>query len=602
MKMVKLQRHSDYGEGNDILRFLRLDNDGNLRIYSSARGSGRTNVSWVAVSDQCKVFGYCGNMGICSYKGLSPICECASKNFDPVDPTDGRKGCKRKMELEECPQSQIMLQLNHTLFLTYPPELSNQSQLFYGNLIACMSNCLLSPPCTASTALGDNSGTIFMKLSNFAGGYRSPALPSTSFVKICGPAIPNPPFSSLGARASRLPAWNVGVVVVGTIVCFIALQGGLIWWCCYRRRNGKLRGRSVALLKYGSGRTVEFSYKDLQYVTKGFKEKLGAGEFGAAYRGALASGTTVAVKQLEGIKQGERQFRREITSLICTHHLNLVRLIGFCAEGRHRILVYEFMKNGSLENSLFTTEEEKSRKWLNWGQRFNIAIGTARAITYLHEECEHRILHYDIKPGNILLDEHYNPIVSDFCLAELINPINRCQKLTNSAGSRGYVAPEWLENMQMTSKSDVYSFGMVLLEIVSGRRSYQVSHETNGKTVSLWAYEEFEKGNAKGIMDRRIADCEELDMEQVRRVIQVSFWCIQREPCRRPTMGKVVQMLEGVSKIEKPPAPHVSSNIRASSLLGDPTMATSSSFSFQTRRGLSVGSARNPEREDSFVL
>nr|KJB19960.1 hypothetical protein B456_003G126000 [Gossypium raimondii] len=586
---------SDYAEGSNILRFLRLDEDGNLRIYSSSQGSGTITPRWSAVLDQCDVFGYCGNMGICSYNDTSPICGCPSENFELVDVNDRRQGCKRKREIEDCPGSAAMLELDHAEFLTYSPELS--SQVFFIGISACRLNCLVSASCVASTSLSDGSGVCYLKTTEFVSGYQSASLPSTSYVKVCGPILPNPsPFADNVENGSgwRVHGWVVVVVIVATVLVLIALEGSLWWWCC--RNSPKFGGLSAqyALLEYASGAPVQFSYKELQRLTKGFKEKLGAGGFGAVYKGVLANRTVMAVKQLEGIEQGEKQFRMEVATISSTHHLNLVRLIGFCSEGRHRLLVYEFMKNGSLDNFLFTTEEH-SGKMLSWEYRYNVALGTARGITYLHEECRDCIVHCDIKPENILLDENFNAKVSDFGLAKLINPKDhRYRTLTSVRGTRGYLAPEWLANLPITSKSDVYSYGMVLLEIVSGRRNFDVSADTNRKKFSVWAYEEFEKGNIEGIVDKKLRS-KDVDMEQITRAIQVSFWCIQEQPSHRPMMGKVVQMLEGITDIERPPAPkaategsisgtsiNVSSNISAFSTFAVSAPAPSSSSSLQT--------------------
>ncbi|KAK6939796.1 Protein kinase domain [Dillenia turbinata] len=545
---------SDYAEGSDILRFVKLDSDGNLRMYSSAEGTGTMSETWSAVSDQCRVFGYCGNLGVCSYNDSSPVCGCPSENFKFVDPRDRRKGCTRIKNIEDCPGTATMLQLDHALFLTYDAELS--SQVFFAGSAACRFNCLVGDNCQASTSLSDGTGRCYLKASDFVSGYQSAALPSTSFVKVCSPAEPNPPPDQGNLRGSdwKLHPWVVPVVILATLVTLVALEAGMWVWCC--RNSPKFGGLSAqyALLEYASGAPVQFSYKELQRATKGFKEKLGEGGFGAVYRGILANRTVVAVKQLEGIEQGEKQFRMEVATISSTHHLNLVRLIGFCSEGRHRLLVYEFMKNGSLDNFLFVTEEQ-SGKFLDWEHRFNIALATARGITYLHEECRDCIVHCDIKPENILLDENYNAKVSDFGLAKLINPKDhRYRTLTSVRGTRGYLAPEWLANLPMTSKSDVYSYGMVLLEIVSGRRNFEACPETKRKRFSVWAYEEFDKGNVERIVDRRLLD-DSVDMEQATRVIQVSFWCIQEQPSQRPMMGKVVQMLEGIMEIERPPAP-----------------------------------------------
>lgn len=545
---------SDYGEGDDVFRFLRMDSDGNLRIYSTDRESGNTTTTWAAVTDQCLVFGYCGNMGICSYKDLNPICECPSQNFELIDVNDSRKGCKRKVETEDCPESVSMLELQHTKFLTYPPEAS--SQTFLVGIGACRTNCLVSGSCTASSLVADGSGSCYMKTPDFVSGYHSPVLPSTSFVKVCGQAVPNPlpnyQETSEKDNNSRVRALVIVVVILGTLLALVAVI--ICIWCCFCRKSRQFGHMSAQyeLVDYASGAPVKFSYKELQHCTKGFSERLGEGGFGVVYRGTLANRMVVAVKQLEGIEQGEKQFRMEVATISSTHHLNLVRLVGFCSDGRHRLLVYEFLKNGSLDNFLFVSKHQT----LNWENRFNIALGMARGITYLHEECRDCIIHCDIKPENILLDEIYSAKVSDFGLAKLMNPkdhIQRYLSLAGIRGTRGYLAPEWLaNNLPITSKCDVYSYGMVLLEIVSGRRNFEVSASTDGKKFSAWAYWEYEKGNVEAIVDKRL---EEVDIEQVVRAIEVSFWCIQEQPSQRPMMGKVVQMLEGVIGVERPPAP-----------------------------------------------
>ncbi|KAM3306056.1 G-type lectin S-receptor-like serine/threonine-protein kinase [Capsicum chacoense] len=605
---------SDYADEGNILRFLKLDADGNLRIYSSTQGSGTQSVRWAALTDQCQVFGYCGNFGVCSYNETGPACGCPSLNFELTDLNDSRKGCKRKVDLSNCPSNATMLQLDHAKFLTYPPELSEQ--IFSAGISACRFNCLVNGACVASTSLADGTGMCYIKQPNFVSGYQASTLPSTSFLKICGPSMPNPSVVSETVQEKnrgRVPGWVVALVVVASLLGLILLEGGL-WWCCFRN-NSKFASLSsqYALLEYASGAPVQFTFKELQRATKGFKEKLGAGGFGAVYRAVLANRSVAAVKQLEGIEQGEKQFRMEVATISSTHHLNLVRLIGFCSEGRHRLLVYEFMKNCSLDKFLFS-EDHSSGRLLNWEQRFNIALGTARGITYLHEECRDCIVHCDIKPENILLDENYTAKVSDFGLAKLINPKDhRHRTLTSHVrGTRGYLAPEWLANLPITSKSDVYSYGMVLLEIVSGKRNFEVSEETNRKKCSLWAYEEFERGNMEAIMDKKLSN-QEIDMEQVIRAIQVSFWCIQEQPSQRPTMGKVVQMLEGIFEIDQPPAPRAAegsfagASLNASSTSALSTFAASapapsSSSSFQTVGFQSSASAMNVERQSSSLL
>jgi len=607
---------SDYdnvGSGvSDVLRVLKLDKDGNLRIYNTSRGSGDPIARWAAVQDQCKVYAFCGKYGICSYNDTNPICGCPSENFEKIG--GNRKGCRRKVDLDSCQGNETMLTLDRTQLLTYYPE--TDSSLLIG-FTACRGNCLSgSRACFASTSLSDGTGHCYLKSVDFFSGYYSPTLPSISYVKVCSPLAPNPPpplGETVKEKSLSLPAWVIVVVILGTLLVGVAIEGGLWIWCCRKTARFGVLSARYALLEYASGAPVQFTYKELQRSTKGFKEKLGAGGFGAVYRGILVNKTVVAVKQLEGIEQGEKQFRMEVATISSTHHLNLVRLIGFCSEGRRRLLVYEFMKNSSLDNFLFP-EEEQLGKLLNWEYRYNIALGTAKGITYLHEECRDCIVHCDIKPENILLDENYVAKVSDFGLAKLINPKDhRHRTLTSVRGTRGYLAPEWIANLPITSISDVYSYGMVLLEIVSGKRNFDVSDETDRKKFSIWAYEEFEKGNIKGILDKRLADME-VDMEQVTRAIQVCFWCIQEQPSQRPVMSKVVQMLEGVKEIEKPPPPklviegpvsetsiYISSNVSAFSTIGaSPNVPSPSSI--QTSGVSYFASGRNPEKATSSLL
>ncbi|GJM97188.1 hypothetical protein PR202_ga14095 [Eleusine coracana subsp. coracana] len=498
-----------------------------------------------------------------------------------------------------------MLALDNTQFLTYPPEIT-PAQFFVG-ITACRLNCLSRSSCVASTALSDGSGLCFLKVSSFVSAYQSAALPSTSFVKVCFPGVSNPPATGSGPAGSprgTVRGWVVVIVVLGAVAGLVLCEWALWWFFCRHSPKYGPASAQYALLEYASGAPVQFSFRELQRSTKSFKEKLGAGGFGAVYRGVLANRTVVAVKQLEGIEQGEKQFRMEVATISSTHHLNLVRLIGFCSEGRHRLLVYEFMKNGSLDAFLFGDAPPGGK--LPWPARFAVAVGTARGITYLHEECRDCIVHCDIKPENILLDDQYNAKVSDFGLAKLVNPKDhRHRTLTSVRGTRGYLAPEWLANLPITAKSDVYSYGMVLLEIVSGHRNFDISEETGRKKFSVWAYEEYDKGNVADIIDKKLPPGEDIDMAQVHRALQVSFWCIQEQPAQRPSMGKVVQMLEGIMELERPPPPKSSDSFLSSvtTASGSASGVTTSMVStFASSAPVAPTPSPNLEREEIAAL
>ncbi|KAL8481973.1 hypothetical protein ACS0TY_028209 [Phlomoides rotata] len=549
---ITMSQGSDYGDvSGNPLRFVRLDCDGNMRMYSSAVGDGIGSkiTTWTAVSDQCMVFGFCGPFGICRYdeKSFDPICECPSHNFDLIDENDSRRGCKRRVGIQTCRTA--MLSMNNTIFFTFPPEI--ETEFYTANIIACRSNCLSDVPCVASSSLADGTGGCYMKRSDFVCGYQSPTLTSTSYVKVCEPAMPNDPTSSRKGSVG----WKIAVIVLGSSLLIVFLIGCSLWMYYRTKPRYDSSVTQYSFSDYASGVPVQFSYKELQRGTSEFKEKLGEGGFGCVYKGILTNKMVVAVKQLEGIGQGEKQFRMEVATISNTHHLNLVRLIGFCSEGKHRLLVYEFLKNGSLDSFLFSGQESSDGRFLNWARRYHIMLGIGKGMTYLHEDCRDCILHCDIKPENILLDDNYCARISDFGLARLMNlNDHRHRSLMTVRGTRGYLAPEWLANLAITSKSDVYSYGMVLLEIVSGRRNFEVSSQTSNKKFSLWAYDEFEKGNVGAILDPRLME-DDIDMVQAMRLVQASFWCIQQQPLIRPTMGKVVQMIEGISDVDKPPPP-----------------------------------------------
>jgi len=191
-----------------------------------------------------------------------------------------------------------------------------------------------------------------------------------------------------------------------------------------------------------------FTYKELTEATEGFKDELGRGAFGGVYKGAIKTGFTnfIAVKKLDGVvEHGEKEFKTEVNVIGQTHHKNLVRLLGFCDEGQHRLLVYEFLSNGTLADFLFGSLRPSSK------QRTQIAFGIARGLLYLHEECSTQIIHCDIKPQNILIDDYYNARISDFGLAKLL-AINQSQTKTAIRGTKGYVAPEWFRNTPVTVK------------------------------------------------------------------------------------------------------------------------------------------------------
>ncbi|KAI3996315.1 hypothetical protein MKX01_026783 [Papaver californicum] len=294
-----------------------------------------------------------------------------------------------------------------------------------------------------------------------------------------------------------------------------------------------------------------FTYQELEEATDGFKEVLGRGAFGIVYKGVVED-NYVAVKKLDMlIEKGDKEFKTEVRVIGQTHHKNLLRLLGYCEDGQNRLLVYEFMNNSNLGEHLFGIQKP------NWNQRVQIAFGIGRGLMYLHEECSSQIIHCDVKPQNILLDDSFTAKIADFGLAKLLMQ-DQTRTHTRVRGTRGYVAPDWFRNTPITVKVDVYSFGIVLLEIIACRKGIELN--LGGEDQSLltdWAYDCYITGKLKDLVEE---DEEAMnDMRRLERLVMIAIWCIQDDPRFRPSMKKVTQMLEGVIQVLVPPSPYTCS-------------------------------------------
>ncbi|CAL4962424.1 unnamed protein product [Urochloa decumbens] len=300
------------------------------------------------------------------------------------------------------------------------------------------------------------------------------------------------------------------------------------------------------------GSLVVFTFRYLRSVTKNFSERLGQGSFGSVYKGMLPDGTLVAVKKLDGLSQGEKQFRAEVSTIGTIQHVNLIRLLAFCPEQSMEALVYEYMPNGSLDRNIFGSPPAK----LSWDVRLQIALGIAKGLSYLHEECRSCIIHCDIKPENVLLDASFMPKIADFGLAKLVGR-DFSRVLTSMRGTVGYLAPEWISGTAITAKADVFSYGMMLFEIISGKRNSawrQDSQEGIMETFfPLLVARRLQEGDIKALLDSEII--QDANLHEVERACKVACWCIQDDENSRPMMGEIVQILEGLQDINLPPVP-----------------------------------------------
>ncbi|KAK9291823.1 hypothetical protein L1049_019773 [Liquidambar formosana] len=297
---------------------------------------------------------------------------------------------------------------------------------------------------------------------------------------------------------------------------------------------------------------IRYSYSQVKKMTKGFKDKLGQGGYGSVYKGKTQSGHLIAVKVLGTSKANGQDFISEVGTIGRIHHVNVVRLVGFCAEGSKRALIYDFMANGSLDKFIF--QERERLNPLSWERIYDIGLRVARGIEYLHRGCDIQILHFDIKPHNILLDENFIPKISDFGLAKLYPIDDSIVSLTTARGTLGYIAPElFYKNIGGVSyKADVYSFGMLLMEMVGKRKNVNAFAEHSSQIYfPSWAYNRINQGEDIGMESD-----DEDEQRFTRKMIIVALWCIQLKPTDRPSMSKVLEMLEGqVELLQMPPKP-----------------------------------------------
>uniref|UniRef100_A0A0E0JJN0 Protein kinase domain-containing protein n=1 Tax=Oryza punctata TaxID=4537 RepID=A0A0E0JJN0_ORYPU len=327
------------------------------------------------------------------------------------------------------------------------------------------------------------------------------------------------------------------------------------------RSNEEVHLKVEEFLKtYGISKPTRYTFSEVKKIARRFKVKLGQGGFGSVYKGELKNGVPVAVKMLENSKAEGEEFINEVATIGRIHHANIVRLLGFCAEGTRRALIYEFMPNESLEKYIFSHDCNVSKEPLVPNKMLDIALGIARGMEYLHQGCNQRILHFDIKPHNILLDYSFNPKISDFGLAKLCERDQSIVALTAARGTMGYIAPElYSRNFGAISyKSDVYSFGMLMLEMISRRRNSDPNVENQNE---VYLPELIYKWVITGEDLAPNMDMTQQEKEMVRQMAIVALWCIQWNPKNRPSMTKVVNMLTGgLQNLRVPPKPFVSSD------------------------------------------
>ncbi|KAL3517186.1 hypothetical protein ACH5RR_024088 [Cinchona calisaya] len=525
---------------NPPLTRFQVDHTGQLRQFTWSPQSEYWNMFWSQPENLCRVYALCGNFGFCNARLLSP-CKCLM-GFKPVDDVswdagDFSGGCHRGSG-DVCGKNDGFEDVG---VVSYEGAIILS---FTGTRSVCERTCLGNCSC---------SGLHHNERTNLCVNLHGPLL---NLRNLTSDSTLEEKLYLRVPRGSTKEKNKKKLVLLEAICGFLViLIVGVVVVLFLRRRKIRKRKEEEEGVFPVTNLKV-FSYKELHAATKGFSDKLGHGGFGAVFQGELSDSTLVAVKRLEKPGGGEKEFRAEVCTIGNIQHVNLVRLRGFCSENSHRLLVYDFMPNGPL--SMYLKREGKS---LSWDARFRVAIGTARGIAYLHEECRNCIIHCDIKPENILLDEDFSAKVSDFGLAKLLGR-DFSRVLATMRGTWGYVAPEWISGVAITTKADVYSYGMTLLELLGGRRNVEGSPsaaggEGGGGTEKWffppWAAREIIEGNVAAVIDERLGNL--YNVAEAERAGLVAVWCIQDDESTRPTMGMVVKMLEGVVEVTVPPPP-----------------------------------------------
>ncbi|XP_062208176.1 G-type lectin S-receptor-like serine/threonine-protein kinase LECRK1 [Phragmites australis] len=531
--------------GEQVFYRVTLDPDGVLRLYRhvvASNGAWKTDVQWIGPSDRCHVKGACGLNSYCVLdRDAQPSCLCPP-GFDFIDASNAALGCTENSGAGDCAAAggSAMAAMQNVSWADTPYGVLGAGTSAADCQATCMADCLC-----AAVLLNSNDGTctkqqLPLRYGISGGGY-------TLFVKTGGET--NPALGGRGHRVGR--ATTIALVCIGLLTC-VSLAAFLVVarlvWTNRRIVRHLVLADAVAEALDEEAPLRSYSYQELEHATFSFREPLGRGSFGTVFRGTLHNGEkAIAVKRLEKlVEEGEREFQREVRAIGRTSHRNLVRLLGFCHEGANRLLVYEYMSNGSLADLLF-----KSSSYPAWGERVGIALDVARGLHYLHDELDSRVIHCDVKPQNILMDASGRAKIADFGLAKLLLP-DQTRTFTGVRGTRGYLAPEWYRGTgPVTVKADVYSYGVVLLEIVTCRRSMELEEAGEERTLMEWAYEWLVRGEVKGVM----SSDEAVEAADVERVVKVAVWCAQGEAQARPSMKSVILMLEGHLDVPFPPPP-----------------------------------------------
>ncbi|KAM7469681.1 hypothetical protein LguiA_007864 [Lonicera macranthoides] len=507
--------------------YIRLEPNGHLNVYQLPYYSESQEIIPLSIfdrsEDNCDYPTVCGNYGICSENGL---CSCPGGNYSYFTQLQDLKpnlGCRPVTPLS-CKDANFhtFLELNGVTYFNFKFHYSKMDR------DSCKKACLDNCTCKAAFFSSGNCSLQSQLYSLKSSTYND----SVTFIKVQNLDLSINVHNQapkdkrkLSLFAVLVSTLSVGLVIIPVVSCY-----------CYKMLiNGNNKEEEEGDDQV-IGSLKRFPFLELKSATRDFQVKLGRGGFGSVYEGDLADGTKVAVKCLDSIGQGRKEFLAEVNTIGSINHFNLVRLIGYCAEKSNRLLVYEHMCNGSLDKWIFNPERTQV---LGWEIQRKIIMGLAKGLEYLHILCNPSIIHFDIKPQNILLDGDFNVKISDFGLAKLIDR-DQSQVLTALKGTPGYVAPELFTGTNISVKADVFSFGIVILEIVFGRKNLD---STQSCPLINVVKEKAENDQLHDLVDGYLEDIQ-FQKEEAVKMIKIGIWCLQAHNTR-PPISTVLKVLEG---------------------------------------------------------
>ncbi|KAL8510778.1 hypothetical protein ACS0TY_017554 [Phlomoides rotata] len=530
-------------------QYMKLETDGYLKVYEWVEYGWREVADmFTAEIGKCGYPTVCGNYGICT----NGQCRCPNgTSYIQVNNIHPDLGFSEVTPLTcNASTNNSFLELDNVGYFSVTPDYIEI------DLNSCKKVCLERCPCKAVIFRYSGNqyhGECFLPSQMFSlkeydrdrdNRYNysvSIKVLNAQNVAVISPAVERSPTAAEGNSAllwlEPLLGSSFGVLFVAAVI------GTTVF--VYRRRRQKPEEIEEDYLDHVPGMPTRFSVQELANATDNFNTKLGEGGFGSVFEGSFSDGTRIAVKRLEEVGHVKKSFLAEVETIGSIHHINLVRLIGFCAEKSHRLLVYEYVCNGSLDRWIYCRNHESK---LSWKNRRKIILDIAKGLAYLHEDCRQKIIHLDIKPQNILLDEHYNAKLADFGLSKLIDR-DQSQVVTTMRGTPGYLAPEWLSAV-ITEKVDVYSFGVVILEIVSGRKIFEQLRPEEERHLLNFFMRKAEEGQWLDLVDKCCVDVES-NVAEIEEMMRISAWCIQNDYQKRPTMSTVIKVLEGAMDVQK---------------------------------------------------